>query len=155
MFSAPSALRIAIYGSEVHTQGRGVGLWSIGYKAAVTAAGATPVILKPSMGGHTWGELLEGCKGVVVCGFDESAKRQGDMESLCVWCKQRKFPILAIDRGLLALNSSLGGANYENLARELPEALQHRHPPEPGLRHAINVQPDTVLSQIYGEGEIV
>jgi gamma-glutamyl-gamma-aminobutyrate hydrolase PuuD len=155
MFSTPSSVRIALYGAEVSSQGRGVGLWSIGYKGAVTAAGATPLFLKPSMGGRTWGELLEGCKGVVVCGFDVSARQQGDMESLCIWCKQRKFPILAIDRGLLALNSALGGANYDDLARELPEALQHRHPPEPGLRHAINVQPGTVLSQIYGEGEIV
>ncbi len=53
------------------------------------------------------------------------------------------------------MNAALGGVNYIDLSRELPEALQHRHPPEPGLRHAINVQPDTQLSQIYGEGEIV
>ena len=66
MFSTPSALRIAIYGSEVNTAGRGVGLWSIGYKGAITAAGATPVFLEPSTGDQTWGEMLEGCKGVVV-----------------------------------------------------------------------------------------
>jgi gamma-glutamyl-gamma-aminobutyrate hydrolase PuuD len=154
MFSTPSPLRIAIYGSEVTTPGRGVGLWSIGYQASVTAAGATPVLLKPSVGSHTWSELLAGCKGLVLCGF-EDGKHQGDLESVSVWCKQRKFPILAIDRGLLALNAALGGANYNDLSRELPEALQHRHPPEPGLRHAINVQPGTALAGIYGEGEIV
>jgi gamma-glutamyl-gamma-aminobutyrate hydrolase PuuD len=154
MFSTPSSLRIAIYGSEVTTPGRGVGLWSVGYKASVTAAGATPELLKPSAGAKTWNETLQGCKGVVVCGFEDS-NRQGDLESLCVWCKQHKFPILAVDRGLLALNAALGGANYTDLPRELPEALQHRHPPEPGLRHAINVQPGTMLASIYGEGEIV
>ena len=31
----------------------------------------------------------------------------------------------------------------------------HRHPPEPGLRHAINVLPNTLMAKIYGEGEIV
>jgi gamma-glutamyl-gamma-aminobutyrate hydrolase PuuD len=154
MFSTPSAIRVAVYGSEVNTSGRGVGLWSIGYQGAVTAAGATPVFLERSGGKHTWNELLAGCKGVVLNGFNRAGD-QGDLESLCVWCKQRKFPILAIDRGLLALNAALGGANYEDLARELPEALQHRHPPEPGLRHAINVQPKTMLADIYGEGEIV
>jgi putative glutamine amidotransferase len=154
MFSTPSNVRVAIYGSEVSAPGRGVGLWSIGYKGAVTAAGATPVFLEPSSGAQTWNEILTGFKGVVLCGFEKSAP-QGDLESLCVWCKQRKFPILAIDHGLLALNAALGGANYNDLSRELPEALQHRHPPEPGLRHAINVQPGTMLANIYGEGEIV
>jgi putative glutamine amidotransferase len=155
MFSTPSPLRIAIYGSEIEVPGRGVGLWSIGYKGAVIAAGATPEFLKKSNGKQTWNEVLNGCKGVVLCGHGPSVEEQGDLESLSVWCKQRKFPILAIDRGLLAMNAALGGLNYTNLCKELPEALQHRHPPEPGLRHAINVQPDTQLAQIYGEGEIV
>jgi gamma-glutamyl-gamma-aminobutyrate hydrolase PuuD len=39
--------------------------------------------------------------------------------------------------------------------RDLPEALQHRHPPERGLRHAINVFPGTQLAELYGEGEVV
>jgi putative glutamine amidotransferase len=56
---------------------------------------------------------------------------------------------------MLALNAALGGLNYEDLPRELPEALQHRHPPELGLRHAILVQPNTMLARIYGEGEVV
>ncbi len=164
MFSTPSDIRIAIYGSEVKTPGRGVGLWSIGYKGAVTAAGATPEFLEPANGEQTWNEVLAGFKGVVLCGFEPPAgadpaspesPEAGDLESLCVWCKQHKFPILAIDRGLLALNAALGGINYSDVSRQLPEALQHRHPPEPGLRHAINVQPDTMLAGIYGEGEIV
>jgi putative glutamine amidotransferase len=154
MFSTPSPTRIAVYGSEVNTPGRGVGLWSIGYKGAVTAAGATPVMLEPSAGRQTWNEILDDTKGVVLCGFERST-RQGDLESLGVWCKQHKFPILAIDRGLLALNAALGGINYDDVSRQLPEALQHRHPPEAGLRHAINVQPKTRLADIYGEGEIV
>jgi putative glutamine amidotransferase len=79
----------------------------------------------------------------------------GDVESLCLWCRQHRFPLLAIDQGVLAMNAAFGGTNYGDLARELPEALQHRHPPEPGLRHAINVQPDTILASIYGEGEVV
>lgn len=154
MFSNPSDIRVAIYGSEVNATGRGVGLWSIGYRGAVTAAGALPVFLEPSTGEQTWNEILNGFKGVVLCGFQDGS-HQGDLESLSVWCKLHKFPVLAIDRGLLALNAALGGANYMELSRELPEALQHRHPPEPGLRHAINVQPDTILAGIYGEGEIV
>ena len=79
----------------------------------------------------------------------------GDIESLCLWCRQHRFPLLTIDHALLAMNSAFGGLNYSDLPREMPEALQHRHPPEPGLRHAINVLPKTLMAKIYGEGEIV
>ena len=79
----------------------------------------------------------------------------GDIESLCLWCRENRFPLLTIDNALLAMNSAFGGLNYNDVAREMPEALQHRHPPEPGLRHAINVTPGSLMSKIYGEGEIV
>jgi putative glutamine amidotransferase len=53
------------------------------------------------------------------------------------------------------INTSHGGTLHFDLPRDLPEALQHRHPPERGLRHAINVLPGTLLAQLYGEGEVV
>ncbi len=53
------------------------------------------------------------------------------------------------------LNTAHGGTVFLDVGREWPEALQHRHPPERGLRHAINVIPNTTLAGIYGEGEIV
>ncbi len=156
MFTPNPNLRIAIYGSEVKKQGRGVGLWAAGYQGAINAAGATPAFLPQAAGDESWDEVLDGFHGVVVCGFEHAdPSKMGDVESLCLWCRQHRFPLLAIDRGLLAMNAAFGGLNYGDLAREHPEALQHRHPPEPGLRHAINVQPDTILASIYGEGEVV
>jgi putative glutamine amidotransferase len=156
MFDADSTLRIAIYGSEVHRNGRGIGLWATGYEGAITAAGAVPTFLAPASGAEPWDEVLDNYHGVVVNGFgQDNAAKMGDAESLCLWCKQHRYPLLAIDQGLLAMNAAFGGLNYTDLARELPEALQHRHPPEPGLRHAIMVTPDTILANIYGEGEIV
>lgn len=162
MFSTPSsAIRLGIYGPEVQAPGRGVGLWNAGYQSCVTAAGAVPVFLKRNKGDRSWDEVLVGCHGVVAIGFDkatfgpDAAEQNGDVESMCQWARKHKFPLLAIDGGMLALNASFNGLNYLDLPRELPEALQHRHPPEPGLRHAINVQPGTILSDIYGEGEIV
>ena len=156
MFAPNPNLHIAVYGSEVRKGGRGVGLWAAGYAGAVAAAGANPRLLRQSSGDKSWGEVLEGTQGVVVCGFhDADPSKMGDVESLCLWCKRHRFPLLAIDQGLLAMNAAFGGLNYSDLSRELPEALQHRHPPEPGLRHAINVLPGTRLAAIYGEGEVV
>ena len=156
MFSTNHPLRIAVYGSEITTKGRGVGLWTSGYHGTLTAAGAEPVFLKPASGGESWSEILHGFGGVVACSFEHGIPgKMGDIESLCLWCRQHRFPLLTIDQALLAMNSAFGGLNYGDLSREMPEALQHRHPPEPGLRHAINVLPKTLMAKIYGEGEIV
>jgi putative glutamine amidotransferase len=59
------------------------------------------------------------------------------------------MPLLVIDEGLLTLNSALGGTNYRDLSSEMPDALQHRHPPEPGVRHAIEVSRGTLLAELY------
>jgi putative glutamine amidotransferase len=156
MLAANNPLRIAVYGSEIKTKGRGVGLWPAGYHGALTHIGAEPVFLKPACGGESWGEILHGFAGVVACTFEHGTPgKMGDIESLCLWCREHCFPLLTIDQALLAMNSAFGGLNYGDLSREMPEALQHRHPPEPGLRHAINVLPDTLMARIYGEGEIV
>jgi putative glutamine amidotransferase len=158
MFNAipSSGIRIGIYGeTERLTGGRGVGLWSAGYEGCLSAAGAVPVRLDPFEGDESWSEFLSDVQGVVFCGWPASAPRMGDEEGLCHWCHQRRIPLLAIDNGMLALNSAFGGCNYLDLPRELPEALQHRHPPEPGVRHAIMVEPDTLICSLYGEGEIV
>jgi putative glutamine amidotransferase len=154
VFETDNPLRIAVYGSEIKNKGRGIGLWEAGYHGALTAAGAEPVFLKPACGAESWDEILLGFGGVVVCSFETPGK-MGDIESLALWCREHRFPLLTIDQALLAMNSAFGGINYGDLSREMPEALQHRHPPEPGLRHAINVLPDTLMCKIYGEGEIV
>jgi putative glutamine amidotransferase len=84
-----------------------------------------------------------------------SARLLAAGERLCEWCRLRDLPLLGVDQGLHVLNLVHGGTVHEDLARELPEALQHRHPPEKGLRHAINVLRGTRLAEFYGEGEIV
>lgn len=156
MFSTKDPIRIPIYGSEIKLKGRGVGLWSTGYSGTMTAAGAEAVFLEPNNGDEPWDEILDGYHGVIACGYEHSTPgKMGDIESLCLWCREHRFPLLVIDQALLAMNSAYGGINCNDLAREMPEALQHRHPPEPGLRHAINVQEGTLMSRIFGEGEIV
>jgi putative glutamine amidotransferase len=151
-----TGIRIGIYGQdEPVPAGANVGLWTAGYDGFLTAAGAVPVRIERFTGDDSWSDLLDGVQGVVFTGWPASEPRMGDEEGLCLWCRQRRLPILAIDDGLLALNLAFGGNNFEDLGRDLPTALQHRHPPEPGLRHAISVEPKTLIARLYGEGEIV
>jgi putative glutamine amidotransferase len=113
------------------------------------------MLSKPS-GRRQWPDILREVHGVIYAGNNNgSAGTYADEQSLCLHCRDRKIPLLAIDHGLHTLNATFGGSVYLDLARELPEALQHRHPPERGLRHAIIVERGTHLAGIYGEGEIV
>jgi putative glutamine amidotransferase len=149
--------RIAIFGQDKTgtDQRHGCGLWPAGVAACLTAAEAESLLL-PERNGRDWDDLLEGVHGVVLSVHDNSARRStSEAEDLCVWCHDHKFPLLGIDHGLHALNTSHGGTVYFDLPRDLPDALQHRHPPERGLRHAINVVPGTQLAELYGEGEVV
>ena len=158
MAASPPPVRIGIYGPEENPNSeiRGCALWAPGYGAALTAAGATPVALGNTRGNRPWEDILGGLHGVILTGSDTDTMRQvADGEALCHWCHDHEMPLLGVDHGLHMLNLAHGGTLYQDLARELPEALQHRHPPEKGLRHAICVTPNTRLAQFYGEGEIV
>ena len=157
MSTNPSPIRIGIYGTDDrgHAQTRGCGLWAPGYASSVTAAGGTPVPLH-LLPGCSWDDVLDKVEGVVFAGSEATSARQhADEERLCEWCHELSLPFLGVDHGMHALNTTYGGTLYMDLPRELPQALQHRHPPEPGVRHAIAVEPGTRLADFYGEGEIV
>jgi putative glutamine amidotransferase len=150
-------VRIGIYGDEEHLarERHGCGLWQAGVVACLTAAEATPVPLSDP-DDRSWDDVLDGLHGVVLAGNDQMSRRNPfDLEALCAWCHNHDFPLLGIDHGLHLLNTSHGGTLYTDLPRDLPEALQHRHPPERGLRHAMNVLPGTRLAKLYGDGEVV
>lgn len=154
----PPTLRIGIYGSDGTNaqETRGFALWPIGYPGAISAAGAIPVVLPELAAGDSWKELLHDLDGVVFSGSTANTARTGDDEvGLVRYCRDYQVPLLAVDFGLHVLNAAFGGTLYTDLPRELPEALQHRHPPEKGLRHAITIVADTRLADLYGEGEVV
>jgi len=157
MVNRTPVVRVAIFGPDDARPGEkhGCGLWPAGVAACLSAADATPVPLAES-GDRDWDEVLEGVHGVVLAGSDADARRQAvEGEALCAWCRKHKLPLLGVDNGLLILNATHGGTTFLDLPRDQPEALQHRCPPERGLRHAINVLPGTKLAALYGEGEVV
>ncbi len=157
MSSSVPSIRVGIFGHDnVYANERhGCGLWPAGIASCLTAADAEPVSIG-EVGDRSWDEVFDGLHGVVLSGHDADGKRPtAEAEELCLWCNNHQFPILGIDRGLHLMNTAHGGTVYLDLPRDLPEALQHRHPPERGLRHAINVLSGTILADLYGEGEVV
>jgi gamma-glutamyl-gamma-aminobutyrate hydrolase PuuD len=151
------SLRVAIYGTDSSSprERHGCNLWPAGIAASLVAAEVVPVAIGDTRG-RDWEDVLDGIHGVVLSGHDLNTRyKAAEAEELVLWCQEHKFPILGIDHGLHLINTAHGGTVHFDLPRDLPEALQHRHPPERGLRHAINVIPDTKLAGIYGEGEVV
>ncbi len=151
------SIRIGIYGhdSTPKSDRHGCGLWGAGYAACLETAEAVPVLL-PETPPISWGDTLADIHGVLLIGHDGDSRRNLSLaDPLVLWCREHDFPILGVDHGMHTLNSAFGGTLFQDIGREWPEALQHRHPPERGLRHAINVIPKTVVAEIYGEGEIV
>ena len=124
MSAIPTSIHIGILGTDKTTSrvGRGWGIWSPGYEAAVTAAGGVPVPL-PRPGQTSWQEALQGVHGIVFAGGERGGGHTyAEEEGLLTCCRQLRLPLLAIDQGMLALNTAFGGGNYLDLARELPEA---------------------------------
>jgi putative glutamine amidotransferase len=157
MANRTPTLRIGIFGHDCSSpaERHGCGLWQAGVAACLAAADSVPVVLSEP-DGRSWDDVLDGLSGVVLIGHDAGPRTQAaEAEELCAWCHNHQFPLLGIDHGMHLLNTSHGGTVYFDLPRDLPEALQHRHPPERGLRHAINVLPGTTMADLYGEGEVV
>jgi putative glutamine amidotransferase len=158
MSATEPTLRVGIFGPDgAATEERhGCGLWAAGYRSVITAANAVPVPLGETARGRAWDDVLDGIDGVVLSANPApTPKQSADAEALCRWCDKHGLPLLAIDAGLHLLNSAFGGTLYADLSRELPEALQHRHPPEKGLRHAIAVSPGSRMAELYGDGEVI
>ncbi len=158
MSATEPTLRIGIFGPDgaATDERHGCGLWAAGYRSVITAAGAVPVPLGETARGRAWDDILDGIDGVVLSAHAmPTPKQTADAEALCRWCDKHGIPLLAIDTGLHLLNGAYGGTLYTDLPRELPEALQHRHPPEKGLRHAIAVVPDSRMAELYGDGEVI
>jgi putative glutamine amidotransferase len=152
------SIRIGIFGPDgaAVDERHGCGLWAAGYRSVVTAAGATALPLGETSRGRPWADILEQIDGVVLSAAEVPTSKQiADAEALCRWCDKHHLPLLAIDSGLHLLNAAYGGTLYTDLPRELPEALQHRHPPEKGLRHAIAVTPGSRMADLYGDGEVI
>jgi putative glutamine amidotransferase len=157
--SANSPLpRIGIFGTDGAEQDErhGCGLWAAGYSSVLTAAGAQPVPLGQTISGRSWDEILEGLDGMVLASSESPSPRHAvQAENLCRGCADQELPLLAIDTGMHILSGTFNGTLFTDLAREFPEALQHRHPPEKGLRHAIAITPGSRLAFIYGDGEVI
>lgn len=142
-----------------------------GYYDAVMKAGAVPVVMPPLPDEATIDRILDLLDGVVMIGgADLDPRRDGfmlhpsqrllesrreDFDRMLVDCvARRRMPILAVGAGMQLLNVSQGGNLFLHIPEDMPKALPHTDSLDPQHRHALEVEPGTLMERIYGEGEI-
>ena len=143
-----------------------------GYFDCLLAANALPVIIPPLTKEHDLSPILDRLDGVMLTGGDDldpkkmglaphpavkvvPERRETADRLLCKLVQQRRLPVLGIGLGMQQLNAACGGSLYLHLPEDLPRAMPHRDPSSSGPhRHAVLIEPNTRIDEIYGGGEI-
>jgi putative glutamine amidotransferase len=144
---------------------------SAGYYDKLVQAGAIPVILPPLEDEADLNRVLDLLDGVVLVGGADldprhdgymvhpsmrllDARREEFDRMLMRLIAERRMPVFGIGAGMQLLNISQGGTLFYHLAEDLPKALPHADPLDPAHRHALQVEPGSIMERVFGEGEI-
>ena len=142
-----------------------------GYFDSLTKAGAVPILIPPLEDEIDLNRVLDLLDGVVMGGgADLDPRRDGYRlhpavrlldprreefdRTLMRLIADRHMPLLAIGCGMQLLNISQGGTLYLHIAEDLPRALPHLDALDPAHRHALEVEPGSLMERVYGEAEI-
>jgi len=142
-----------------------------GYFDSLAKAGAVPLIIPPLEGEADLSRVLDLLEGMVLGGgADLDPRHDGFMvhpsqrllesrrerfdRMLMRLIARRRMPVLGIGCGMQLLNVSQGGNLHLHIPEDLPRALPHIDAMDPAHRHALEVEPGSLMEQVYGEGEI-
>jgi putative glutamine amidotransferase len=143
-----------------------------GYFDAIVAAGGLPVVLPPLAKERELGTLLDRLDGIVLSGgldmdpgrqqlatrksIQRMAERREENDRILVrLVLERQLPVLAIGVGMQQLNVACGGSLHLHLPEDLPRSMPHRDPFGETHRHAVVLEPNSRLEEIYGGGEVL
>jgi putative glutamine amidotransferase len=138
------------------------------YPRAIDAAGGIPVVVPPMAASDLEG-LLERVDGLLLSGGpDLHPSYYGAELHACLgptepplddfelrllrMADERELPILAICRGLQALNVSRGGTLWQHLPEDIGGDIEHRQR-KPGrvATHPVRIEAGTLLARTLGE----
>lgn len=147
------------------------GYLAAGYFQSVAAAGAIPVVLPPSDDAATHAQLVDTLDGVVMIGgADLDPRNDGFMlhpsvrsldpvretsdRLLMAEVIEQRLPVFGIGTGMQLINVVAGGNLFLHIKEDLPTAVPHHDPQDPQHRHTLNVESDSIVGRVFGDGEI-
>ncbi|MEL7496491.1 MAG: gamma-glutamyl-gamma-aminobutyrate hydrolase family protein [Planctomycetota bacterium] len=142
-----------------------------GYYDSIIQAGGIPVVVPPIAEEDDLNALLDRLDGfVLIGGADLDPRRDGFMlhptvrpldnrreafdRMLARLIANRKMPVFGIGVGLQLINVTMGGNLFLHIPEDVPSAIPHRDPQDPGHRHGLDIAPNSLMERVYGEGEI-
>ena len=142
-----------------------------GYFNSVISAGGIPVILPPLDCEESIQAALEPLNGfIMIGGADLDPRNDGFMlhpsvrpldpireasdRMLIAEIAERRMPILGIGTGMQLLNINQGGNLFLHIKEDIPNAVPHLDPQDPNHRHTLDVESDSLIGRVYGDGEI-
>ena len=142
-----------------------------GYYDSVLRAGGIPVVVPPMEEEDDINAVLDKLDGfVMIGGADLDPRRDGFMlhptvrpmdrrretfdRRVMQLIVERQMPVFGIGVGMQLLNVTSGGNLFLHIPEDLPRAIPHRDPQDPGHRHSLEIEPDSLMERVYGDGEI-
>ena len=142
-----------------------------GYFDSLVKAGAVPILIPPLEDDSDLNRVLDLLDGMVMGGgADLDPRRDGYRlhaavrlldprreefdRTLVRLIASRRLPLLAIGCAVQLLNVSQGGTLHLHIPEDLPRALPHVDAMDRAHRHALEVEPGSLMERVYGEGEI-
>ena len=144
---------------------------SAGYFDAIKAAGGIPVVIPPLNDVESVRSLLDALHGIVLIGgADLDPRRDGFMlhhsvrlldpvretsdRMLMDEIAERRMPVFGIGTGMQLINVQQGGNLFFDIKEDLPDAVPHFDAQDLNHRHTLDVESDSLVGRIYGDGEI-
>jgi putative glutamine amidotransferase len=142
-----------------------------GYYDSLSQMGGVPVVIPPLRSEDDIQQVLDALDGVVMIGgFDLDPRRDGYMlhpsvrpleerredfdRKLMDLVTERRMPFFGIGVGMQLLNVTQGGTLFLHLPEDVPRALPHLDVMDRSHRHALVVEPGSLMERVYGDGEI-
>ena len=141
------------------------------YIEALIAAGATPLLIPPGLSAEALEALCGRLDGLLLAGGadidpvrygEERAPYCGEIEAerdelelaLTRLALDRDLPIFGICRGMQTLNVAAGGALYQDIAAQRPNALAHQQSERKLLAHHVLIERDSRLRALLGADDL-
>jgi len=144
------------------------------YLRALEIAGGVPLLMPITDQESTLQALYSRLDGLLLAGgvdidpvrFGESphpelgkvdAQRDWVELTLTPWALADGLPVLGICRGIQTLSVAAGGSLWQDIATQVPGALQHTYYPDypySRLSHSVQLEPDSRLADFLGDLEL-